>query len=308
MTDAAGRFERHRAELFGLAYRMLGSVAEAEDVVQDAWLRWQEVEREKVENPRAYLSAIATRLCLDRLKSARQRREIYVGPWLPEPLLEDPSLISLPDEETSQDVSVALMLALERLSPLERAVFILHDVFEMGFDEVAKALGRSEAACRQLASRARASIHAARPRFAVRPDEGDSIAQAFFAASRSGDTSALRSLLAEAAVLHTDGGGRKRAALNLIGGAEKVCRFFAGLARKKRLQPVWSRQLLINGLPGIATMEADGTLQTMALEIEAGRIRAIYVVRNPDKLKHVAALLPPWLRPGMDAIDLPGRA
>lgn len=285
-------FEQHRRHLFGIAYRMMGSVAEAEDAVQESWLRWQGSSREGVGNPRAFLSAIVTRLCLDRLKAARQRREIYVGPWLPEPLLQDPALVTQPDEDAAQDVSVALMLALERLSPLERAAFILHDVFDMGFDEIAAALDRSEAACRQLAARARASVRAARPRFAVRPGEGEAIAEAFFAAARSGDTVALRRLLAEGAAVHTDGGGRKTAALKIILGAEKICRFFAGLARKPRgVRPLWSRAVLINGLPGFVTMEPDGTLQTTALEIEDGRIQAIYVVRNPEKLRHVQLLL-----------------
>jgi RNA polymerase sigma-70 factor (ECF subfamily) len=292
MRGDAETFERHRGHLTGLAYRMLGSVAEAEDVVQDAFLRWHR-SAGAVEHPRAFLSTVVARLCLDRLKAARHRRETYVGPWLPEPLIDDPAQTAEPAGALARDVSVALMLALERLSPLERAAFLLHDVFDLGFDEIAAALGRSEVACRQLASRARANVQAARPRFPVDPAEQARLAEAFFTASRSGDAAALRDLLAAAATLHTDGGGRKRAALNVITGAERIARFFMGLARKGRARaPLWSKQLRVNGLPGIATVEHDGTVQTIALEIAAGRITAIYVMRNPDKLRHLAGIVP----------------
>lgn len=284
MPDAT-EFERHRAHLTALAYRMLGSVAEAEDAVQDAFLRWHRTDRTGVAEPRAFLARVVTRLCLDRLKAARHRRETYVGPWLPEPLVEDPALAVPPPEDLARDVSVALMLALERLSPLERAAFLLHDGFDLGFDEIAAALGRSEAACRQLASRARANVQAARPRFAVDA--------AFFAASRSSDAAALRDLLAAEATLHTDRGGRKRAALNVIARAGRIARFFAGLARKGRNPTqLWLKSCIINGLPGMVTIEQDGTLQTIAVEIAAARVAAIYVVRNPEKLGHLAAILP----------------
>lgn len=293
-------FETHQNHLARLAYRMLGSVSDAEDVVQDAWLRWQEADKHRIGNPRAYLATVVTRLCLDQLKSARRRRETYVGPWLPEPLIEDPSLATSPDDDIADDVSVALMLALERLSPLERAAFILHDAFDMGFDEIAGALGRSEAACRQLAARARAHLSEARPRFSVAPAEAARMAEAFFAASRSGDATALRNLLATDAVLVSDGGGRKRAALRPVVGAAKIVRFFVGLLRKAGrtapgVRPDWFKPLLINGLPGFATIDPDGTLQTTTLEIVEGRIAAIYVTRNPDKLAHVARIVPTTL-------------
>lgn len=294
MTDASSRaFERHRPRLTGLAYRMLGSVAEAEDVVQDAWLRWHGADRDAVANDEAFLSTVVTRLSLDRLKQAHRRRETYVGPWLPEPLVEDAALSVSSPEETAHDVSVALMLALERLSPLERAAFILHDVFDMGFDEVAATLGRSEAACRQLASRARNHVQSERRRFDVSPDEGARMAEAFLAASRQGDMALLRDLLAEAATLHTDGGGRRSAALRVVAGADNVARFFAGLAAKAEdPMPLWRKRVTINGLPGWATVERDGMLQTTALEIVDGRIAAIYITRNPDKLAHLAHLVP----------------
>jgi RNA polymerase sigma-70 factor (ECF subfamily) len=288
--DAAARdFEPHRRHLTGLAYRMLGSVAEAEDVVQDAWLRWHDAaERGAVRDPGAFLRRVVARLCLDRLKSARARRETYIGPWLPEPVLDAEALRGPGTGEWAEDLSFALMLALERLSPLERAAFLLHDVFDLDFAEVAAALGRSEAACRQLAARARAHLREARPRFAVPAEEGERLAAAFLAAGRSGDPAGLARLLAEDAVLHTDGGGRKAAALNPIRGCGRILRFYAGLARKGRIPQAVVRPARINGLPGYVLLEADGTLQTVAIEAEDGAIAAIYVVRNPDKLGHLA--------------------
>lgn len=288
-----GIFEEQRPRLFGLAYRMLGSVADAEDVVQDAFLRWRGVDAETVGNPRGFLSKVVSRLCLDKLKEARRRREIYVGPWLPEPLINDPDLATTPRETVADDVSFALMLALERLSPLERAAFLLHDVFDMEFSEIAGVLDRSEAACRQLASRARANVRKDKPRFAA-PAEGNAkIADAFFVALRSGDAGSLRDVLAADAVFHADGGGRVPAARNILRGAERIAQFFAGYARKGvTSKPKWKRRLIVNGLPGELAMNADGVLQTTAVEIRDGRVAAVYVTRNPDKLRHLARLAP----------------
>ncbi|MFC3284493.1 sigma-70 family RNA polymerase sigma factor [Litchfieldella rifensis] len=286
-------FENHRAHLMRLAYRMLGSVAEAEDAVQDCYLRWHHQNRENVDDPHAYLSRIVTRLCLDRLKQARTQREVYIGPWLPEPLVEEWSATALPASHIEQDVSTALMMALERLSPLERAAFILHDIFDMEFEDVAATLGRTEAACRQLASRARSNVVASRPRFSLGQEESLRLTEAFFEASRSGDAADLQALLTDAARLHTDGGGRKRAALRVIEGACNIARFFAGLVRKSfAAEPIWTRQVRIDGLPGILSLEHDGTLQTTAIDVCDGRIQAIFVVRNPDKLRHLEAMLP----------------
>jgi RNA polymerase sigma-70 factor, ECF subfamily len=284
--DAAA-FEAHRDALTGLAYRMLGSRAEAEDVVQDAYLRWHNVDRAAVEEPRRYLGTVVTRLCLDRMKSAQARREIYVGQWLPEPVVDE----SFDDGSTgdlAHDISVALMLVLERLSPLERASFLLHDVFGLDFAEVARALGRGEAACRQLATRARAHIEAGRPRFSPSPEEGRRLATAFQAAITSANAEALTRLLAEDAVLYTDGGGKRVAALQPIRGADKILRFFAGIARKNAgLAAIAARPATVNGMAGFVLHEDDGSIDTMAFEHSDGRIVAIYVVRNPDKLKHV---------------------
>ncbi|WP_375285166.1 sigma-70 family RNA polymerase sigma factor [Marinicauda pacifica] len=296
-AGAADPFEREKRYLFSIAYRLLGSVVDAEDAVQDAWLRWQRIDPSKVKSPRAYLASIVTRLCLDTLKEARRRREIYVGPWLPEPLLEDPSLLSNPEDGRAKDVSFALMLALERLSPLERAAFILHDVFDLEYGEIASTIGRGEAACRQLASRARRRLKSATPGALPRPDQERRIAEAFFQAARHGDLHQLRHLLAEDVVLHADGGGRKVTALNPIFGADNVSRFLAGLARKGITgEPFWTHAQRLNSHPGWVTIERDGTLQTTAVMVCGECIMAIYITRNPDKLAHVEAALPQPMR------------
>ncbi|HZS83786.1 MAG TPA: sigma-70 family RNA polymerase sigma factor [Stellaceae bacterium] len=283
----AASFAAHRRALIGLAYRMLGSRSEAEDVVQDAYLRWHAADRAAITEPRRYLGTVVTRLCLDRLRSARARRELYVGAWLPEPVVDE-RFDEPGADELAQDISVALMLLLERLSPLERASFLLHDVFGLEFAEVARALGRNEAACRQLAARARAHIEAGRPRFPVSPDAESRLAVAFHAAVTSGDTTALARLLAEDAVLHSDGGGKRAAALNPIRGADKIIRFFAGIARKQpALVASEMRPATVNGRAGFVIREPDGSVDTLAFEARDGRIAAIYFTRNPDKLRHV---------------------
>jgi RNA polymerase sigma-70 factor (ECF subfamily) len=271
--DSLGLFEQQRARLLRIAYRMLGSMAEAEDVVQDAWLRWNEAKRGVVETPAAFLVRTVTRLCLDVLKSARVQRTDYIGPWLPEPLVDH-------DDE---GISMPLMLAMERLSPLERAAFLLHDVFELDFDEIATTVERDAAACRQLASRARRNVQAARPRFPVARERGLEIANAFQAASATGDVAALKSLLAADVVFHSDGGGKRPATFRPVAGAAKVLRLLRGLARKWPHRAL--RTCMIDGLPGYITLGEDGLPQTTALAIDGGRITAVYVMRNPDKLR-----------------------
>jgi RNA polymerase sigma-70 factor, ECF subfamily len=286
-SGEAGDFETHRGRLVGLAYRMLGSRAEAEDVVQDAYLRWHAADKRNIGDARRYLGTVVARLCLDRIKSASARREVYVGAWLPEPIVDE-SFDAETRSEFAQDLSVALMLTLERLSPLERAAFLLHDVFELGFAEVAHTLDRSETAVRQLASRARDHLRQQKPRFPVSAEEGRRLAAAFRAAADSGNAQGLMRMLAEDAVLYTDGGGKKVAAINPIFGAEKIVRFFAGIARKDdALALARFRPATVNGLAGFVIEEADGSVGTIAFEPKDGRIAAIYVVRNPDKLKHV---------------------
>ncbi|WP_369058657.1 sigma-70 family RNA polymerase sigma factor [Caulobacter sp. 73W] len=280
-------FEAHRSRLTRLAYRMLGSLSEAEDVVQDAWLRWRSVDMAGVQNAGAFLSRTVTRLCLDQMKSARVRRETYVGAWLPEPL------IAVEAEEPMQDdLTLTLMLALERLSPLERAAFLLHDVFGVGLDEVAGTLDREPAAVRQLAVRARRHVQEARPRYPVPQEEGDRIAQAFFNATRSGDLDVLQGLLAESVVIRADGGGKVLAFINPIVGIERAIRLYKGLFRKEILQDAaMVRPMWIDGLPGYVSRERGGVLQTTAFEIEDGRIVAVYITRNPDKLGRVTQAL-----------------
>jgi RNA polymerase sigma-70 factor (ECF subfamily) len=288
--DALAQFIPLRAELIGLAYRMTGSFATAEDIAQDAFLRWNATDRSRIEVPRAWLLKVAARLSLDHLKSARHRREQYVGPWLPEPVLDGVEPPQQARHEQAQDLSIAFLLTLQRLSPVERAVFILHDLFETPFAEIATLLGRNEAACRKLATRARIRLGDATPRQAVPDAEARRIARAFLAASRNGDEAALRDLLAQDVVLHTDGGGIRPAALNLISGVEKVGRFFAGLARKRATPAAPLLHLgRINSLPGYVTLEPDGLPQTTALDVRDGRVVAIYIIRNPEKLAAIQA-------------------
>ena len=305
-TDPSATFEPHRRRLRGLAYRMLGSMAEAEDAVQEAYLRWHEADREHVAEPRAFLITTTTRICLDVLKSARVRRQEYVGPWLPDPVTDTAALAPDTQAEIAEDLSVALLLALDRLSPLERAAFLLHDVFDYSFAEVADTLGRNEAACRQLASRARTRVREARPAHSQAEASGtagaipavagsnaaaakhEALLSAFIAASRSGDVDALTRLLARDAKLVADSGGKVAAALNVLEGAHRVAAFLAGVVRKGWTDDLTVRFETINGLPGVVVSGPSGPVQTNAFEIEGGVVKAIYVVRNPDKLKHLS--------------------
>jgi RNA polymerase sigma-70 factor (ECF subfamily) len=285
MSDLAA-FEAERPRLGRLAYRMLGSVAEAEDAVQDAWLRWRGAGPETIDDPAAWLVRATTRLCIDRMRAARTRREAYRGPWLPEPLIED---IAEDPVERAEEVSVAFLLALERLSPLERAVFLLHDVFDADYAVIAETLERSEPACRQLAARARAHVREARPRFPVSQDEAARLAMAFMDAARRGDLTALKDLLAEDAVLISDGGGKRKAALRPMVGPDDIAALIGGLIWRGAL-PMQGRMRLarINGDFGIV-LQAEDDVVTIAFEPGAdGRLAAIYMVRNPDKLSHVA--------------------
>jgi RNA polymerase sigma-70 factor (ECF subfamily) len=269
-AKAAAEFDPLRPRLVRIAYRMLGSIADAEDVVQDAFLRWHATDRAAVRAPEAFLRRVVVRLCLDELKSARARRETYVGTWLPEPLVET-------DADEIDDITLPLMMALERLSPLERAAFLMHDVFDVAFAEVAGAIGRDEASCRQLARRAREHLKAARPRYDLPKEHGLEIAEAFFVASRSGDMTALRGLLADDIALYSDGGGKRPAALVPVFGIERAMLIFTRIAQLfAGTEPPRPSYGFIDGLP-----------QTTALDIRGGKIAGIYVVRNPEKLRHL---------------------
>ena len=277
--DAAATFAPLRPKLMRIAYRMLGSVSDAEDIMQEAFIRWMRADHGDVREPEAFLRRTVTRLCLDQLKSARHRRETYVGTWLPDPVVE---------EEEVEDVTLPLMLVLERLSPLERAAFLLHDVFGLGFEEVATAIQRDPAACRQLAARARSHVREAKPRFKVEKRHGLDLAEAFFTASRHGDMKALGAMLMADVSIHADGGGKRPAFPRPILGYDAVMALQEKLSALFRERPsTLVRIAFVNGLPGFITLEADGEIQTTALDIEDGKIAAIYVMRNPDKLRHL---------------------
>ena len=300
MSNPATSFEPFRQRLLGLAYRMLGSMADAEDAVQETYLRWHAADRDSVSDPRAFLMTTTTRICLDMLTSARARHEEYVGQWLPEPVLDTAALAPDRRTELAEDLSIALLLTLDRLSPLERAAFLLHDVFDFSFTEVATSLERSEAACRKLATRARAHVRAVRPRGVTGPPAGSGeidskhaqLMSAFTVATQSGDLNALTQMLARDVRIVTDGGGKVRSALKVIEGSDRAAQFLIGVTRKGA--DTWWRENfrprfgIINGLPGIIVDAPEGPVQTAAFEIEGDVIRALYVVRNPDKLRHLA--------------------
>ncbi len=282
-TDKTAVFGRERQRLLGLAYRMLGSWAEAEDAVQEAWLRWHRTEAAEIRSPAAWLTTAVTRICIDELRSARIAREQYVGTWLPEPVATEDAG---PDGriEMLDGLEVALLVVLERLAPAERAAFLLREVFDYGYDEIAAILGKSEAACRQLVSRARRRVNQDRPRFEVVPGEQERVFGVFVSAVESGDLAKLESLFAEDAALYSDHGGKAVAARNVVRGAERMSRFFAGLRRKMSSRHS-VRPCRINGMPGLLGYE-DGTLITaLAFEVAEGRIRTAYAWRNPDKLR-----------------------
>lgn len=297
MKDHSGTFEEHRAHLTGIAYRMLGEMAAAEDVVQETWLRWQRAEPDGVRNPRAWLSAVAIRLALDALRAAQARRETYVGPWLPEPLLPDDmrTMNPPPDAaaELASDLSMALMHVLERLSPEERAALILHDAFDCDYPEIANTLGKSEVACRKLVSRARERVRHDRPRFTVSKERHGAVLERFLEASASHDPAKVLPLFADDVVFYSDGGGRVPAALNPVRGADHVSRLIAGLSRKLSASPEAAVRLLeINGRPGCVFFLNHAPDTAVTLETDGERITAIYAVRNPEKLARLIARWP----------------
>ncbi|MER7576350.1 RNA polymerase sigma-70 factor [Streptomyces sp. NPDC057806] len=280
-------FEELRPLLFAIAYRILGSVGEAEDAVQETWLRWETTDTRPA-SVKAYLSAVVTRLSIDVLRSARVRREQYVGPWFPEPLLNDPYEDPERSAELADSLSMAALVLLERLTPLERAVFVLRDVFGFGFPEIASAVDRSESACRQLAVRARRHMDAGRPRFEADRKEREELAERFFEAFREGDVDGLRRLLAGDVQMVGDGGGKAPQWARAIVGAENVARLLVALARPFELIGVTAEPHEVNGQPGLIFRDRDGkVVNIMAIDIADGRVRAIRSVINPEKLTHV---------------------
>ena len=279
-------FEENRRTLEGIAYRMLGTLADARDVVQDTYLKWNEVDAATLRSPRAWLITVCSRKALNLLQSARQQREIYVGEWLPEPLPEGPSFDLGARMELDESISIALLFVLEKLSPAERAAWLLHDVFDLGFDEIAAILGKTPENCRQLAARARKRVHEGRPRFQAKPEEHRKLLTAFFDAARDGSLEQLTALLSRNVELYADGGGRAEAAADMLCGAETVGAFFVDVFGKYAAQGVAIRPLLrwFNGLPGLLVFENEQLATALTLEVDQGRIGRIFAIRNPDKL------------------------
>ena len=286
MDKPTRAFEEHRRLLEGIAYRMLGTLADAQDVVQDAWLKWSRANHDEIRDPRAWLVTACSRLALDVLKSARVRRENYYGVWLPEPF-PGPSIPSAADRATvDETVSVALLLALEKLSPAERAAFLLHEVFDYSFAEVGRILAKSPAACRKLASRARASVQSEKPRFAATPDEHQRLLEAFLKAAYAGELDQLKCLFAESVELHSDGGGKVEAAARILNGAETVAQFMVGVLHHRPSAHDTAQIVFrwFNGVPGVLIYESQHLATAMTIAIRDGVIHRIYAVRNPDKL------------------------
>lgn len=277
-------FEEHRGRLFGIAYRILGTVSDAEDVLQDAWLAWRQA-KGPVASPGAYLARTVTNLALNRLTSARARRETYVGPWLPEPLVAAPDVAE--EVERAESVSLAMLVVLESLSPLERAVFVLREVFGYTHREIAADLGRSEAAVRQVARRARAHVAARRPRFDATDEERRRVTEEFLHAAVTGDVAGMMKLLAPDVTVWTDGGGKRRAALRPLHGADNAARWIAGV--RTRIPEPGLRWATVNGRPGAVITSRGETDTVVVLEVSGGRVAQIHAVRNPDKLRHVSA-------------------
>jgi RNA polymerase sigma-70 factor (TIGR02957 family) len=287
-------FEELRPLLFSIAYRILGSVSEAEDAVQETWLRF-DGSATRPTSTKALLSATVTRISIDVLRSARVRREEYVGPWFPEPLLSDPYQDPARAVELADSVSMAALLLLERLSPLERAVFVLREVFGFGFDEVATAVERSEAACRQLLVRARRHMEAGRPRFEAAREEREELASRFFEALREGDIAGLRELLAADVSMAGDGGGKAPQLARAIFGAENVARLLASVFLGMARIEVTFEPHEVNGRPGAIFRDRDGkVLHILAIDVLDGQIQAIRSVINPDKLGHVGPVADAW--------------
>ena len=282
MSTCMTEFEEHRERLSRLAYRMLGTHAEAEDVLQEAYLRWSRADRAAVESIPAYLTTVVTRLCIDRRREIDARKESYVGPWLPDPIVEP---VPPPEQslERAESISLAFLYVMERLTATERAAFLLRQVFGFGYSDVAEVLQTSSANCRQLVSRAERKVLEGRPRFDPDPAEVSRVSQTFLDACRNGDLENLLSLLSDDVVMISDGGGKASAALRPVVGADRVVRFFLGIARKTagkvRSEPAW-----VNGGPGFVSYEGDELTSIYSIDVDHGRICGFYIVRNPDKL------------------------
>jgi RNA polymerase sigma-70 factor, ECF subfamily len=280
-------FDQNRGRLWSIAYRMLGSRADADDAVQEAWLRWHGARHDDIRSPRAWLVTVTTRICIDRLKALRAERVDYVGPWLPEPIVDEPQSRT-PDQaaELASELSVALLAVLERLAPEERAAFLLREMFDSGYGDIAQILGKSEAACRQIVSRATRRVRSERPRVAVSPEAKQKMLDAFMAAVQAQDPAALLKLLAPDSAWTSDGGGKARAALRVLRGAQRVARF-GGNVMRKYIHEIEFRPVVVNGEPGYATFRAGRLMSVATIGTDGHRIFDVFVVMNPDKLRSV---------------------
>ena len=287
-NDRLEAFEQHRGLLFSIAYRMLGSVADAEDMLQEAFIRWRGVDGGEIQSPRALLVTIVSRLCINHLQSARVKREQYFGEWLPEPLLTEPAADGASAVDDS--LSIAFLMLLERLTAVERAVFLLREVFDYDYAEIAHILSLTEANCRQILSRARRHVADVRPRFDPSPERREQLLHEFVDASTRGNMKGLLRLLADDVVLHSDGGGKAAAVPKSIRGAERVARLVFGALRKFVPPDVVRRVVQINGQPGIVNYHRGAPQSVLTMDVRGGRIRAIYIVSNPEKLERLPLL------------------
>ena len=284
-------FEKNRQTLEGIAYRMLGDLSDARDVVQETYLKWREVDFSSLHSPRAWLITVCSRTALNQLQSARARRELYVGTWLPEPYLDTLSQDPSVQIELDDTVSVALLLALERLSPPERAAFLLHDVFDLSFGEIASILGKSNASCRQLATRARRRVQEHRPRFPTTPEEHHKLLDAFISAARQGDLERLMAVLSNNVELYSDGGGKVEALFDILQGKNQVAKFFISIFDRYHHRNIAVQTLLLrfNGVPGILIYENGQLATALTIDVYTEKIHHLYAIRNPDKLSDFPA-------------------
>jgi RNA polymerase sigma-70 factor, ECF subfamily len=293
MNDLEQLYRDLRPYAFAIAYRMLGSVSEAEDVVQDAFVRLGRATADEIESPKAYLATITTRLAIDALRSARVRRESYFGPWLPEPLVEGHAADAAASAETADSLAMAFLVVLEKLSPVERAVFLLHDVFDYDYDEIAAVVGKSEANCRQLASRARRRVDDEKPRFQASRQQRATLAERFFDACRDGDMDGLVELLAGDVAFYGDGGGKGTGVPRPIFGRDNVVKLLLALFRRGERLGVRMRPVEVNGQPGAKLLDRDGGLiNVISLDIADDAVQTVRAVVNPDKLRHLGTLSP----------------
>jgi RNA polymerase sigma-70 factor (ECF subfamily) len=288
--DQLELFNEHRPLLFSTAYRMLGSVMDAEDMVQETFLRWQQAPDADVESPKAYLTTIITRLCINHMNSARVQREQYVGPWLPEPIITDQGFDPVKGTNMAESLSMAFLVLLEQLTPVERAVFLLREVFDYEYSEIARILDQKETNCRQILRRARQHLKQSRPRFDFSPEQHEELLQQFLQATSRGDIEGLLALFSKEIVLYSDGGGKAAAMPNPIHGPDRVARFLFGARKKLVPKNLVSRMVQINGHPGIVSYLNGHPWSVLTLDITDGRIRNIYIVTNPEKLERLPTL------------------